>query len=124
MVDLTEDTTETQHEETGSGPGSIKDQNNRLAEALLSASARHGSTSVAEGSTLKTQVRRTFFLLRGHSSCIHVREAFRCFLHILLLSFSSTFCCSWYVWGDTVCLLVLNSFDKRNKFIECMPVKL
>ncbi|PSN45744.1 hypothetical protein C0J52_13782 [Blattella germanica] len=55
MVDLTEDTTETQHEETGSGPGSIKDQNNRLAEALLSASARHGSTSVAEGSTLKTQ---------------------------------------------------------------------
>ncbi|KAJ9590159.1 hypothetical protein L9F63_016715, partial [Diploptera punctata] len=51
MVDLSEDV---QHQDSGSGPGSIQDQNNRLAEALLSASVRHGS-AVVENSKAQVQ---------------------------------------------------------------------
>ena len=55
MVDLSEDACDIPQEETGCGPGSIQDQNSRLAEALLSASVRH--------ETSKTQVSNPAFSL-------------------------------------------------------------
>jgi hypothetical protein len=51
MVDLSENVPEVQQEKSTSGPGSLSEQNSRLAEAILSASSRRQS----ETETVKTQ---------------------------------------------------------------------